>query len=184
MTLTRKTVRDPMVPLAEYPVVRTDDSLSKAVLRLGKEYLEPSAEVRHRTILVVDDNRRLVGILDFKTILDALIPGRVAELGEKLDSILKQAAFAEAGLQSLEDVTQDFNEKVLALAKAVMQEVMLKIRGTIQADDNLLTAIRIKCRNEVTVLPVYDGDKLAGVLRDVDLFLAVADVLRTNEAAA
>jgi CBS domain containing-hemolysin-like protein len=184
MKLTQKTVRDLMVPLAECPVVTTHDPLSKAVLRLSKEYLEPSAEVRHRTILVVDDNRQLVGILDFSTILESLIPGRVAELGEKLDSILKQAAFAEAGLQGLEDVTQDFTEKVLNLAETRVKDVMLHIRDTNQADENLLTAIRMKCRKKITVLPVYHEDKLVGVLRDVDLFLAVADVLRARQQAA
>lgn len=184
MEFTQKTARDLMVPLAEYPVVRTDDPLSKAVLRLSKEYLEPSADVRHRTILVVDDNRRLVGILDFRTILDALVPGRFAELGQKLDSLLKQAALAEAGLQDFAEVTQDFTDKVLALAKIRVRDVMLEIRGTIQADENLLNAVRMKCRKNVTVLPVYHEDKLVGVLRDVDLFLAVADVVRTNQEAA
>ena len=180
MQFTRKTARDLMVPLAEYPVVKTDDPLSKAVLRLSKEYLEPSADVRHRTILVVDDNRKLVGILDFRTILEALVPGRVAELGQKLDSLLKQAALAEAGLQDSAEVTQDFTEKVVALGKTRVKDVMLEIRGTIQADENLLTAIRMKCRKNLTVLPVYQEDRLVGVLRDVDLFLAMADVLRSD----
>jgi predicted transcriptional regulator len=32
-------------------------------------------------------------------------------------------------------------------------------------------------RNKITVLPVYEGDKLVGVLRDSELFLAAANVL-------
>jgi len=32
-------------------------------------------------------------------------------------------------------------------------------------------------RNKINVLPVYKDDKLVGVLRDTDFFLAVADIL-------
>jgi CBS domain-containing protein len=32
-------------------------------------------------------------------------------------------------------------------------------------------------RNKVTVLPVYEGDNVVGVLRDSDLFLATANIL-------
>jgi CBS domain-containing protein len=40
-----------------------------------------------------------------------------------------------------------------------------------------MEALKLMHRNKVTVLPVYEGDKLVGVLRDSDLFLATANIL-------
>jgi CBS domain-containing protein len=54
---------------------------------------------------------------------------------------------------------------------------MLKIRGTIDADAGFLDALKMIYRNKITVLPVYEGGKLVGVLRDSDLFLVAANVL-------
>jgi CBS domain-containing protein len=54
---------------------------------------------------------------------------------------------------------------------------MLKIRGSIDYDADLMDALRILCNNRITVLPVYKDGKLAGVLRDSDLFLAIAEIL-------
>jgi CBS domain-containing protein len=53
---------------------------------------------------------------------------------------------------------------------------MLKIRGIIQAEDDLLKALTLMYGNRVTVLPVYKNKELIGVLRESDLFLAVADI--------
>jgi CBS domain-containing protein len=54
---------------------------------------------------------------------------------------------------------------------------MLKIRGTIGADQGFLDALKMIYRNKITVLPVDVEGKLVGVLRDSDLFLAAANVL-------
>ena len=40
-----------------------------------------------------------------------------------------------------------------------------------------MEALKTIYKNKITVVPVYEGDRLVGVLRDSDLFLAVADVL-------
>ena len=66
---------------------------------------------------------------------------------------------------------------VLKNAETQVGEIMLKIRGTIQADADLMEALKLIYANKITVLPVYDGDKIIGVLRDSDLFLTVADIL-------
>jgi len=54
---------------------------------------------------------------------------------------------------------------------------MLKSRASIQADADLVEALKLIFRKKIKKLPVYDKEKLIGVVRDADLFLAVADVL-------
>jgi CBS domain-containing protein len=54
---------------------------------------------------------------------------------------------------------------------------MLKTKGTIDADASLMDALKVIYLNKITILPVYRGDTLVGVLRDTDLFLALSDIL-------
>ena len=54
---------------------------------------------------------------------------------------------------------------------------MLKIKGTIQAETSLIDALKLLFKNKITMLPVYEGDSIIGIVRDTDLFLAVADIL-------
>lgn len=70
-----------------------------------------------------------------------------------------------------------FRARVIKNSETRVGDVMLKIRGTIKADARLIEALRTIYKNKITVVPVYDGDRLVGVLRDSDLFLAVADIL-------
>lgn len=66
---------------------------------------------------------------------------------------------------------------MLQNAATKVGDVMLKIKGHIDADADMMTALKSMYRNKVTVLPVYEGDTIVGVLRDSDLFLAAANIL-------
>jgi predicted transcriptional regulator len=41
--------------------------------------------------------------------------------------------------------------------------------------------LRIIVQKEVSVLPVYDGDKAVGLIRDTDIFLAITDNLEKQD---
>ena len=183
MPLLARTAKDVMVPLGDYPVVRVDESLKTAVEMLSKAFLDPAAQFRHRTILVLDGNQKLVGILDFRSILGSIIPWRFAGLFQERTSMGTAAALAESGFEDLGVESEGFHTRVKSKAEVKVGDVMLKIRGAIQGDCPLLKAVEIWYRNKVTVLPVYQGDELAGVLRDIELFLATAEVLRDGRAS-
>lgn len=59
-----------------------------------------------------------------------------------------------------------------------VRDIMLKIRGTIDAGDSLMAGLKKMFRNKLIVLPVYENDKLVGVPRDTDFFLAATDILK------
>jgi predicted transcriptional regulator len=61
-------------------------------------------------------------------------------------------------------------------AEMPVEEIMTKVREGVQIDTPLVEAIRIKFKEDLQVVPVYKEDKLVGVLRDVELFLALAEV--------
>jgi CBS domain-containing protein len=183
--LLKQKIKDRMIPIQNYPTVHPDDTLKDAALSLKRSHCELDSgictEAGPRTVLVIDANGKLVGILDFRSFLDALIPELAGGLSAKLEALGVSVAFAQADAISLDESRIDFNARVLKNAAIKVLDIMLKIRGTIAADASLLDGLKFIYRNKITVLPVYSGDKLVGVLRDTDLFLAVADILEQSK---
>ena len=164
-----KNVQDIMIPIENYAVTAIDKPVQEAIIAMRKIYCEVETgrctEAGHRASLVVNEYGHLVGIIDFHTILEALIPGITEQIVEKL------TAHSEAG----------FIDRVLKNAELIVGDIMHQIQGSLNVNDDLLEAIKVMHRNKATVLPVYKGDKLVGVLRDSDLFLAVASVFSDQE---
>lgn len=166
-----------MVPLAQFPVVKAEDSVREAVRRLAKVFLREHDEAKIRTILVVDDAHHVVGVVSFRKILKSLVPEALGKLSERLRSLGISAAFAESGFEHLTAARAEFSERVVEEASMQVAEIMTKIKRSVQIETPLVEAIRIKYKEDLDVLPVYRGDRPVGVLRDVELFLALAEVL-------
>jgi CBS domain-containing protein len=181
MPITKK-VRDLLVPLSEYAVTSPDKTLRAAVPSLRKLYCQVEdgrcTEAGHRNILVIDEAGRLVGILDFKNILKALIPEVAGGLMARFEAVEVSVAFAQADSPELDETRLGFRARVLKNSETLVRDVMLRIRGTIDANADLMEALKLMFKNKITVIPVYDGDRIIGVLRESDLFLTVADILK------
>jgi len=180
-----KKVRDRMIPIEKYATVPPGATLQEAALSLRRSYCELDGglctEAGPRTVLVVDESGRLTGILDFRSFLRVLIPEIAGGLSERLAALGITMTFAEADAPALDEARLGFSDRVIKNAQTRVQDIMLKVRGTIEVQDSLMTALKVMFRNRITVLPVYSEGKLAGVLRDTDLFLAVADALESKE---
>lgn len=176
-----KKVRDLLVPLSEYASASVDDSLRQAVPKLRKLYCQIEegrcTQAGHRNILILNQSQELVGILSFKSIIEALVPEIAGGIATRLESAEISIAFAQADALDLDEARASFRARVIRNAETKVKDIMLKVRGTIQADADLMDAIKLMYRNKITVLPVYEDKELIGVVRESDLFLAVADVL-------
>jgi predicted transcriptional regulator len=177
MPFVSKTISNVMVPLAQFPVVKAEDSVREAVRRLAKVFLREHDEAKIRTILVVDDAHHVVGMVSFRKILKSLVPEALGKLSERLRALGLQAAFAESGFEDLAAARAEFSERVVEEASMQVAEIMTKIKRSVQIETPLVEAIRIKYKEDLDVLPVYSGERPVGVLRDVELFLALAEVL-------
>lgn len=160
----KQNVQDIMIPIENYTTISIKESLKEAILDMRKIYCEVESgkctEAGHRNCLVMNEYGHLAGVIDFPTILEALIPS----VGEEVADLL--TAHGKAG----------FMERVIKNADVMVADVMNEIKGSLHVDDSLLQAVRTMHKGRTTVLPVYQGSKLVGVLRDSDLFLAVAAV--------
>ena len=174
-------IKDRMIPIENYSTVSPDATLKKAALSLRTSYCELDSgmctEAGPRTVLVVNEKGKLLGILDFNSFLETLIPEIAGGLSAKLSALGVSIAFAQADASALDESRIGFRPRVIKNAETKVRDIMLKIRGTIDADAHLLDGLKKMYRKKIAVLPVYEGDKLVGVMRDTDLFLAVTDVL-------
>ena len=180
MLLKRK-IKDRMIPIENYPTVSPNATLREAALSLRISYCELDGgmctEAGPRTILVVDEKGKLTGILDFNSFLETLIPEIAGGLSAKLSALGVSIAFAQADAETLDESRLGFQARVIKNAETKVSDIMLKVRGTIDADASLLEGLKKMYRKKIIVLPVYKDGRLVGVLRDADLFLAVTDVL-------
>jgi len=106
--------------------------------------------------------------------VEDVIWGNVTQVGEQGACLARTAVLAS----DLDESEAGFAERVVKYSETKVSDMMLKIHGKgIQADSRLIDGLRMLYKFKVTVLPVYDGEELVGVLRDSDLFLATANIL-------
>ena len=61
--------------------------------------------------------------------------------------------------------------------KLKVKDVMLKVKGSIDANASLEEGLQTIVQKKISMLPVYDGDKAVGLIRDTDIFLAMTENL-------
>jgi len=61
--------------------------------------------------------------------------------------------------------------------KLKVKDIMLKVKGTINAEASMEDGFRTIVQNKISILPVYEGEKAVGLIRDTDIFLAITENL-------
>ena len=177
-----KNIRDIMIPIEKYAVIDPEATLREAVLSLRRSYCQIEngfcTEAGPRVILVIDPSGNLVGLLDFRTLLKVLVPEVAGRLSQKLASLEVSIVFLQGGAEQFDPSREDLAARVLKNAEVKVKEVMQKSLGHISADEKIIEALKMIFRKKIIILPVYDKDRLVGVIRDIDLFLSVANIIR------
>ncbi|MDP3036376.1 MAG: CBS domain-containing protein [Rhodocyclaceae bacterium] len=167
-------VRELLIPLADYPHVRSDASLRDVFAKLHASC--GSADL-FRSVLVLDEKDRLIGMLGLKDLLNALLP----------DYLRSSAKFQGAGddLSALATLWQDDCEEACHSAhKIAARYYVTPVPQAIQADDPLTKAVFIFATASTNILPVTDGKRLIGVLRLVDLLDEVTSEVLSQQVAS
>ncbi len=145
MPLSQK-ISERMIPIENYATIPPDATLREAAIALRSTFrtLEDGmqTQVGPRSVLVTNENDKLVGILDFMCFL------------------------------------QNYFPQIGGLPKAlVVKDIMLKVRGTIDADAGMEDGFKMVVQQKLTVLPVYKGGTAMGIIHDTDFFLTITDSL-------
>ncbi len=179
------TVKDLMVPLAEYTTVSEEATLYNAVMALEKaqETFDPKKH-RHSAVLVFDTNNKIVGKLGQLDILRALEP-KYAEMGD-LGS-LSRAGFSPQFLKSMVEKFSLWNKPFIDICNKAAR---LKVKGImytltegeyVRESASLGEAIHQLVIGHHQSLIVTKGDEIVGTLRLVDVFKEVCDTMKSCE---
>lgn len=178
-----KRVAEIMIPLERYPWVRIDDPLRHAVDVIEGAELEVGLQRSlPRVLLVFDADDRLVGTVRRRDIMRGLEPtflvAQPLEYRKKL---------FEVGLDShLSELSKEFSlERVVkgirGQAARPVGDVVRPVPTTLKPDDGIMKAIYDMVSLNESLIPVVEGEEVLGVIRSVDVFHELAQLVRTKE---
>ncbi|MGQ9557746.1 MAG: CBS domain-containing protein [Desulfurispora sp.] len=148
-------VGDIMVPVEDYITIYEDQSIWEAIKKMRQSFHEVSGALHgHRSMLVLDRAGNLTGIVTLKSLLRAL------GLKDLVDDVHIRAEswgwyYTQGGKMCIRDV---------------MRPISL---ATVDVRDDIYRAAEILLRNNINSLPVLDGGRLAGIIRTMDIFMAL-----------
>jgi len=175
-------VRELMVPLEDYATVSVDATLRDAVLALEKaqQALDASRH-KHRAILVLDEDSKVVSKITMKDILVALEPnyGKL----EGMD-VLERSGYSP---DLIKDMLEDNALWMEPLQFICKRAAGLKLSDFIQApsEDEYIdkNATLGEATHQLIVQPylsllVTGGDEVVGILRLSDVFSKICDIIK------
>jgi len=171
-----KRVRDVMIPLGRYPSVRDTATLRDAVELMETAELEVQGRRSlPRVLLVFDEIQVLVGYVRRRDLMLGLEPRFLVvqplAYRKKLFDVAVDPNLSEL---PYDRVIQGIREQ----AARPVSDVMRPIEDIVQADDHIMKAIYEMVSQDLTLIPVVDGKQLIGVVRSIELFHEIAQVLR------
>ncbi len=161
-----KTVKELMVEITEYPHIAYWMSVRDAIAMIHSSSDEISGLGDHHMVLVFDEKYQLKGVLTLKSLLAGIEPKFL-----RRDETSPYEGFKDKDRASLSALVEGtFSMKCKEEAKKQVSEVMVPTHATVEVNDSVEKAAFIMLQADVNLLPVMDGEKIAGVLRLSDIF--------------
>ncbi|MDB9822969.1 response regulator [Deltaproteobacteria bacterium] len=169
-----KTVKDVMIPLADYTTLNSDQTIKEAILKLKRSFtLKVSTsrimETGHRSILIFNRRGDVKGVLTIKDLLKVIMPAYLSAPKPSMADSIQYSPMFWSGM---------FTKEVMALVNKSVEEVMSPAPLTIDGESNLMEAAYMMVTNNVRRLVVLGGDKVVGMIREQDLFFEIERIQR------
>jgi len=183
-------VMDLMVPLSEYATVPESASLYEAILALEKAQAEfDHTKIRHRAVLVLDRDRKVIGKLSQLDVLRALesstnpatdLSAEIGDCGFSPKIIRRVQQQNRGPVPSLTDLCSRVGRLD---AKVFMQR---PTEGEfVDGTANVVTAIhQLVTGNHLSLLVTDAQDRILGILRLTDVFAALFHMMKECETEA
>jgi len=175
-------VKELMVPLAEYAIVSEDATLYEAVMALEQSHTQGYPERdRHRAVLVLDSDNRLVGKLNIWDVLNGIEP-RYRELAYPRET--PPQGFGSEFIRSMLETYGLWRKPLSELcskasAMSVREFMHIPSEGEyVEEEATLDQAIHQLVMGHYQSLLVTREDSIIGILRLSDVFKAICDGVR------
>jgi CBS-domain-containing membrane protein len=164
-----------MIPLEDYPHIPYWFTLRQAIAEMEKTSLEVKGRKSlPRALLVFDEKYNLLGIVRRRDILRGLEPKFLRTMAMPS----RKQLFEVEVDPNLADLSSGRVAKAMQeQAEQPVSEVMQGIAATVGVDDHLAKIIYKMITRDLTLLPVLRDTQVVGVVRSVDVFEEVADML-------
>ncbi|MFC1849343.1 CBS domain-containing protein [candidate division CSSED10-310 bacterium] len=178
----KKKVRDLMIALGEYATISSEATIQDALIALSNAQVGLTENRhRHRAILVLNDQKQVVGKLSHWAILRSLEPKWLNDddvesltrsgLGQEfIDSLRQKYALIPASLERL----------CLEAAHVKVKEAMVPTQEKIDENSLLMEAIHELVLSRAQSILVTRGEKVIGILRLADVFEEIACTIRNS----
>lgn len=181
-----QTVKELMVPISEYATVNKDATLHEAVLALeeAQEKYDQS-KYKHRAVLVLDKDNKVVGKLSQLNVLRALeLENKKTDKIEEIDKFGFGAKFIANQLERSRVKGTSLEEICSRPAKMKVEKFMKTPSEYqyVEEETSLEVAIYQILTGPYLSLMVVRKDEVVGVLRLTDVFLAVVKAMKENES--
>ncbi len=163
----QKKVAELMIPLEDYPHVPFWFTLKQAMAIIREAAIKFPGTFEPRSVLVFDEKYQLVGVLSLGDLLAGITPPLPGVAGEAWESLVRRLE---------RDLTGAWVEEK---ANTPVSEVMSPITATVRAEDSVARALLVMVREKLPRLPVMQGARVVGLIRQSELFQVISDhVLR------
>ena len=167
-----KKVKDLMVPLEAYPVVKDSATLVDAVISLDEAIQKlPPGKQKHRAILVINDHGKIVGKIGHLAFLKALEPkyGVLGDLGTLARAGINQK-FIESMMQNYQFFQDELSNLCQRAALLIARDVMQPVSDSVDENATAAEGIHKLVLHQSLSILVTRGDDVVGILRLSDLF--------------
>ena len=175
-------VKDLMVPLKDYATVPREATLREAVFALEKAQmtLDPSRH-KHRAILVLDKNGKVVSKITMKDILVALEPnyGKVEGTG-----VLERSGYSKDLIRSMLEDNALWSRPLQFVRERAAQLIVGDIIQKPLASEYIAQSATLgEAAHQLILYPhhsllVTSGGEVVGILRLSDVFTKVCDIVK------
>ena len=171
-----KKVKDIMTGIENYSSVSVNTTVKEAILKLMNSLTElvSSSRIReagHRSLLVFDENKNLLGLLSIKDLIKGVRPFYLALPQSSMAESVRFSHVMTGGWDGL------FTIQLKNLADKKVGELTLESTPMIDENANLMEVAEMLFKNRQTRLIVTSGKKAVGILREQDLFFEIVNII-------
>nr|WP_320190984.1 response regulator [uncultured Desulfobacter sp.] len=155
-----------MIPLSAYTTINEDASIAESVQELKASFVTlPTSdlimETGHRSILVMDKNGQIQGILTIRDLLEQILPGYLTSNKPATADSIQFSPMFWRGM---------FTSAVEQIRTLTISEIMSPAPISIDWESTLMEAAWIMVDQNQRRLIVTENGKPTGVIREQDLF--------------
>ena len=168
-----KRAKDIMIPIEDYTTIGLDNTIKEGIERLKQSYESFIAtgkimETGHRSIVVLDSNGEMTGILSILDLIESLRPSYLSAPKPSTADSLEYSTMFWSGL---------FTTQAKALMDKKIRDVMSDPPPVVSEDTNLMEIAETMYREKSRRLSVTRDGKAVGIVREQEIFFEMARIV-------